>query len=264
MVRRVNDTFQEPFVITFEHPSSGAWTAAAAATGTITCATVANLADSDYMTIGDGINPPVLYEFDVAGDGVTAGRVQVNVSADTTAAQVAARLRTAILANQPALSVTDNADGTLTVTSDIAGAHANITITENVTHASFTVAGLTGGAAETANITADTTIKLWKLPRQALITRVLYINPTGLAEDANNHFNIKLLKGAATVVANWSTDSDLAGTNSIAADTFIELTLTATHADRLFAKDDIMSLYLDEGGTASLPPGRLVVEGRYL
>lgn len=117
----------------------------AAASGLITCATVANLADTDYMTIGDGVSAPKLYEFDVAGNGVTAGRVQVNVSTDTTAAQVAARLRTAILANQPSLSVTDNANGTLTVTSLLRGTPGNVTMTENVTHASFTVTGLSGG-----------------------------------------------------------------------------------------------------------------------
>ncbi len=116
-----------------------------AASGLITCATKANLVDTDYMTIGDGINVAKVYEFDTAGNGVTTGRVQVNVSTDTTAAQVAARLRTAILANQPALSVTDNADGTLTVTHNWPGTGGNVTMTENVTHASFTVAGLSGG-----------------------------------------------------------------------------------------------------------------------
>lgn len=131
----------------------------AAATGLITCATKANLADTDYITIPDGINPATVYEFDTAGDGVTGGRVQVNVSSDTTAAQVAARLRTAILANQPALSVTDNADGTLTLAHRVPGTIGNNTITENVAHASFTVSGLSGGSAGavTAQAAADPT-----------------------------------------------------------------------------------------------------------
>lgn len=81
----------------------------------LTCVTKANLVDGETITIGvGGAGGLKVYEFDVAGNGVTAGRVQVNVSADTTAAQVAARLRTAILANQATLEVTDNADGTLT------------------------------------------------------------------------------------------------------------------------------------------------------
>jgi len=101
----------------------------------ITCVTKANLVDTDFITI---VHPSVtkIYEFDTAGNGVTAGRVQVNVSADTTAANVAARLRTAILANQATLEVTDNTDGTLTVV----GPDVVVTITENVANAGFLVA----------------------------------------------------------------------------------------------------------------------------
>ncbi len=101
----------------------------------ITCATKANLVDADYLTIGDVANRVLVrkvYEFDTAGNGVTAGRIQVNVSTDTTAAEVAARLRTAILANQPGLSVTDVGGGVLRL--------GNVaTMTENVAHASFTI-----------------------------------------------------------------------------------------------------------------------------
>jgi hypothetical protein len=114
-------------------------------TGVITCTTKANYADTDYMTIGDGIAPAKLYEFDTAGDGVTAGRVQVNISSDTTAATVAARLKTAIEANQPALTVVDNLDGTLTVTHKLGGAIGNATMSENVANAAHTVSGLSGG-----------------------------------------------------------------------------------------------------------------------
>lgn len=116
-----------------------------AATGKITCVAKAFLFDADYLTIGDGLSAPKLYELDVTGDGVTAGRIQVNVSTDTTAATVAARLRTAILANQPALSVTDNADGTLTVAHLISGTVGNVTMTENVANAGFLVTGLANG-----------------------------------------------------------------------------------------------------------------------
>jgi hypothetical protein len=119
----------------------------ARSSGTITCTTKANYAntpDSDYMTIGDGIVPPVRYEFDVAGDGDADG-VVVNISGATTAADVAAILRTAILANQPSLGVVDNADGTLTVTHQWPGAGGNVTMTENVTNGGHTVSGLTGG-----------------------------------------------------------------------------------------------------------------------
>lgn len=118
----------------------------ARATGTITCTIKANYVDTDYMTVGDGISPAKVYEFDTAGDGVTTGRVQVDISTDTTAATVAARLRTAILANQPSLSVTDNGDGTLTVVHNWSGSGGNVTMTENVADAGHTVVGLSGGA----------------------------------------------------------------------------------------------------------------------
>ena len=115
-----------------------------AASGTITCVATASIADTDYLTIGDGLSAPKLYELDKAGDGVTVGRIQVDVSGDTTAAEVAARLKTAIEANQPALSVTRDT-GVLTITHKIPGVVGNVTITENVANAGFTVTGLSGG-----------------------------------------------------------------------------------------------------------------------
>ncbi len=128
------------------------------ASGLITCTTFANYADTDYMTIGDGLAPAKLYEFDTAGDGVTAGRVQVDISGATTAADVAAILRTAIRTNQPAIAVTNNGDGTLTVIQQIPGTVGNVTMTENVANAAHTVSGFSGGAAAT-NAVADTTDK---------------------------------------------------------------------------------------------------------
>lgn len=109
----------------------------------VTCVAKASLVNTDFITVTvDGT--AVIYEFDTAGDGVTVGRIQVNVSTDTTAANVAARLRTAILANQTVLAVTDNTDGTLTVF--LPG--ALMTVTETVANAGFTVAS----AAPTASI----------------------------------------------------------------------------------------------------------------
>jgi phage tail sheath gpL-like len=115
------------------------------ATGTITCTTKANYVDTDYMTIGDGIQALKLYEFDTAGDGVTGGRVQVDISGATTAADVAAILKTAIEANQPSIGVVDAGSGVLDLTHKIAGTFANVTITENVANAAHTVTGMSGG-----------------------------------------------------------------------------------------------------------------------
>lgn len=117
-----------------------------AAVGKVTCVQKTLLVDTDFMTIGDGLGVPKLYEFDVTGGGVTAGRVAVDVStATTTAAQVAARLKTAVEANQPSLVVTHNGTGALLIVHKIAGVVGNVTMTENVAATGFVVEGMSGG-----------------------------------------------------------------------------------------------------------------------
>ncbi len=117
----------------------------------VTCTTQANMLDTDTLTItyttAGGVTSTKVYEFDKAGNGVTAGRVQVNISADTTAANVAARLKTAIEANQTDLRVVDPANGTLII--DIADS-TSLTITEGVNNAAFTVAAGTMQATAAA------------------------------------------------------------------------------------------------------------------
>lgn len=121
--------------------------AAVAATGSITCATKANLVDGETFTISDGVNTPTVFEFDVAGDGVTPGNVVVDVSGATTAADVAAIVITAINGVVGTLLVTASAGatGVVTLTADTAGTLANVAVTDTVAHASFVPAGLTGG-----------------------------------------------------------------------------------------------------------------------
>lgn len=121
-------------------------------------------------------------------------------------------------------------------------------------------------AYDHAQVTGDTTVKLDKIPsgRKVRIDSVQYVNPTGLAEDTTNVFAVKLMNGS-TVIASWSTDSDLLTADaSIPADTFMNLTLSSTDADKLLAGGDVLSLFLDEGGSATLPAGRIVVRGRYV
>lgn len=111
-----------------------------------------------------------------------------------------------------------------------------------------------------AAASADTAIKLFKGRRRFIIEQVRYVNPTGLAADAANYFDIQVLIGA-TVAANWSTETGQEGT--IAADTFVDLTM-ATGGDNVGALDAVVSLNLDETGTATLPAGQIQIEGRYL
>lgn len=116
-----------------------------------------------------------------------------------------------------------------------------------------------------ASVSADTTIKLYTVPagRKFRLDRAQYINVTGLAEDAANWFQIAVLKGA-TVMATIDTDSDSAGAdNSIAANTFTTLNLAADAAT-VAAAGDVISLLLEETGTATLPAGTIVIDGRLL
>jgi hypothetical protein len=114
------------------------------ATGGITCTAKANLIDGETVTISDGTTA-YIFEFDVNGTGVGGGNVQVNVSTDTTAIQVAARLNTAI--NGTAITVTSTAvgDGTLTLANDAYGSVGNVLITETVFDPNFLVTGMSGG-----------------------------------------------------------------------------------------------------------------------
>lgn len=115
-------------------------------------------------------------------------------------------------------------------------------------------------------VSGDTTWKFFQVPpgKTLRIDRVDYINPTGLAQDTTNVFALKLLADAV-VAASWSTDNDLMVPDaSIPADTFMALTLSATDSELIADAESVLSLFADEGGTATLPPGRLIVHGRYV
>lgn len=116
------------------------------ATGTITCVPKASLVDGETFTISDGVNTPTVFEFDVAGDGVTPGNVAVDVSGATTALDVATIVKTAINGVVGTLLVTavDNLTGIVYLTADDYGTVANVTITETVTDSGFVVTGMSG------------------------------------------------------------------------------------------------------------------------
>lgn len=112
-------------------------------------------------------------------------------------------------------------------------------------------------------VTANTTVKLFQVPagRKFVVERAKYVNPTGLVGDITNAF-AGTVQNAATVMATlFNTDTD-AGGATLAADTFVDGTLSATAADRWLDADEVLSLVLTETGTATLPAGRLVIEGR--
>jgi hypothetical protein len=108
--------------------------------------------------------------------------------------------------------------------------------------------------------TTDTTHTIFKAMDALEVVKVEYINVTGLAEDASDFFALSL-KNGSTVIATHSTETGEEG--SIAANTFTTLALEASPNPVLDA-GDVLSLDLNETGTATLPAGRLVVHARYL
>jgi len=109
---------------------------------------------------------------------------------------------------------------------------------------------------------ATTTTKLLTTQRSMRIDKVEYINPTGYTQDATNYFTIALKQGA-TAIATWSCLTGANGT--IAADTFVNPTLSATDADRAPLAGVVLSLALTKFAVAAnLPAGRIVVHGRYV
>lgn len=116
-----------------------------------------------------------------------------------------------------------------------------------------------------ASAAADTTFKLFAIPagKKLRVDGVKYVNPTGLAGNDTNSFNIKLVKGASTVAFNWSTLLT-GGQGTLAANTFVDFVGSATDTDKVFAAGDDMSVFFDLTGTLTLPAGRLVIYGRYV
>jgi hypothetical protein len=114
-----------------------------------------------------------------------------------------------------------------------------------------------------AQVTADTTLQVHKASRALVIDKAYYVSEIGLAAHATNFFNIKLENATGSVLAaNWSTETGEEGT--IAAATFVELDLSTVAGALTLAAGDVLELILDEGGTATLEPGRIQIEGRYI
>lgn len=238
----------------FEWPKTGV-----AAVGTVTCDTNANAADGNTLTLNDGFRK-VTYEYDKSANGVTAGNV--SWAAGTTAASNATALAALIASNQPAFSVSDNLAGVLTLTHRLPGAIGNNAIVKSgAVIASKT--DFAGGVDPGGSLLADTTYKIKKVKTRGIkVTRVTINLPAGLAADASNYCNFKLLKGASTVIANWSTLNSANG--ALTADTETDMVLTATVADQHLGDGDQLSLFVDVTGSPTVPPGRIEIEGEEL
>lgn len=111
-------------------------------------------------------------------------------------------------------------------------------------------------------IAATTVVKLKTAQRRFRVDKVEYINPTGYVQDAANFYTLELRKGA-TVIASWSLQTGAQGT--IAADTPVNLVLSATDANRIVNPGDVLSwAMVKTAAAANLPLGRFNVTGRFV
>lgn len=109
-----------------------------------------------------------------------------------------------------------------------------------------------------ASLTADLEVKLLLAKRRFRVLSAQVINPTGLAVDVTNFFNIKVKQGAV-IIANWSTETGEEG--ALVADTWAEMSMgTDVNVDAA----ETLSVQFDEDGTATLPVGRVVINCEYL
>lgn len=111
-------------------------------------------------------------------------------------------------------------------------------------------------------LTADAASKVWKNhPTLSFrVDKAYYVNPTGLAAHGTDYVIIAL-KNGATQITKWSTLTGAEGT--IAADTYVTLTNSSTESELILAPGDVLTLDIDAHGSPTLPPGRVVLHGRY-
>lgn len=111
-----------------------------------------------------------------------------------------------------------------------------------------------------ASTAATLSTKVWKVPagRSFRINRVFYVNPTGLAANVSNFFVIAALNAALTAYS-WSTST--AGQGSLVANTPVELVASGTPANLVLPAGTELSFALTLTGAATLPAGRVVLEG---
>lgn len=123
--------------------------AAVKASGTITAIAKASITDGQTFTLDDGLTTPIVFEFDTVPDGVGGGNTLVDISADTTAIQVASRMVTAINGVGSLKLTADNAGGTsatVTITADEEGVASNVTTWATTT--TMVIVQPTGGSGD--------------------------------------------------------------------------------------------------------------------
>lgn len=121
----------------------------AKARGSISAVAPVNLRDGETVTIDDGVNPALVFEFDKNGQ-VTSPRVRIDLAGLTVEEDVANALIDAINSIGAALrlsaEVTPGVSYEVTLIHDLEGAFGNKPLSETVANSFFRVTGMSGGA----------------------------------------------------------------------------------------------------------------------
>ena len=182
----------------------------AQATGSIQCIAQSLMNDGETLTMSDGRNAATVFEFDVSGTHTPTGsNIEIDISGDTTADDVATTVRAAIQARGDLLRITPAAPvaGLLSLTALHKSASANVTITDTVADVTFTTTGMSGGAS--------TPLTLLKVVGNASVTNNLVIfmdallNGAGLSTVSGNLLYITPFS-PITVTQNCSVLSNVA------------------------------------------------------
>lgn len=123
--------------------------AVSASKGSITAVAGNLLIDGETFTLDDGVNDPVVFEFD-SGGGVTGTNVSVAFTSGDSAAVVAGAIQTAINGVTSDLLITAGAPtgAVVPLTNDSTGEGGNQSVTDTVANVGFIVRGMTGGDGE--------------------------------------------------------------------------------------------------------------------
>lgn len=121
-------------------------TGSACATGTLQAVTQALTLDGETFVISDGTTSKT-FEFDKAGDGVTGGRVAVNITGAVSAVDVANAMISAINGVGYNILASSGVSGLVNLVNKVPGVAGNVTITDTVANAGFTSTGMSGGTA---------------------------------------------------------------------------------------------------------------------
>jgi hypothetical protein len=118
---------------------------ALAATGSITAVAGSALVDGETFTISDGVNTPVVFEFD-SGGGVSGANVAVAFTGGDSATTVATAIAAAINGALNLYITASPSGAVVSLTNDYVGTTGNVAISETVADGGFTVSGMSAGA----------------------------------------------------------------------------------------------------------------------